>query len=85
MEENRVIPDSVMDSVKKTSFNVEQVRTHLLQLLSLSDPDVLAEMSPLERAQLLFLLAKATTILYTCNFSHALIKLSLFIKFVQCV
>ncbi|KAJ0030645.1 nuclear nucleic acid-binding protein C1D [Pistacia vera] len=65
MEESRVIPDSVMDSVKKTSFNVEQVRTHLLQLLSLSDPDVLAEMPPLERAQLLFLLAKATTILYT--------------------
>ncbi|KAJ0090781.1 hypothetical protein Patl1_12592 [Pistacia atlantica] len=65
MEESKVMPDSVMDSVKKTSFNVEQVRTHLLQLLSLSDPDVLAEMPPLERAQLLFLLAKATTILYT--------------------
>ncbi|XP_021275441.1 nuclear nucleic acid-binding protein C1D [Herrania umbratica] len=60
-----VIPDSVMDSVKTTLANVEDVRTHLLQFLSLSDPDVLAEMPPLQRAQALLSLAKATTTLFT--------------------
>ncbi|WRX33392.1 hypothetical protein QQP08_025879 [Theobroma cacao] len=60
-----VIPESVMDSVKTTLANVEDVRTHLLQFLSLSDPDVLAEMPPLQRAQALFSLAKATATLFT--------------------
>ncbi|KAK9210824.1 hypothetical protein WN943_000197 [Citrus x changshan-huyou] len=64
-KESKVIPDSVMDSLKKSLYNVEQVKAHLLKLISLSDPDVLAEMPPLERAQSLFLVAKATTTLYT--------------------
>lgn len=63
-----VIPESVMDSVQTTLANVEDVRTHLLQFLSLSDPDVLAEMPPLQRAQALFSLAKATATLFTRNF-----------------
>lgn len=66
-KESKVIPDSVMDSLKKSLYNVEQVKAHLLKLISLSDPDVLAEMPPLERAQSLFLVAKATTTLYTCS------------------
>lgn len=65
--ESKVIPDSVMDSLKKSLYNVEQVKAHLLKLIALSDPDVLAEMPPLERAQSLFLVAKAATTLYTCN------------------
>ncbi|XWS26154.1 hypothetical protein CRYUN_Cryun26dG0006500 [Craigia yunnanensis] len=60
-----VIPASVMDSVKTTLVNVENLRTHLLQFLSLSDPDVFAQMPPLQRAQALFSLAKATTTLFT--------------------
>ncbi|KAL4333045.1 hypothetical protein GQ457_07G043960 [Hibiscus cannabinus] len=58
------IPESVMNSVNTTLVNVENLRTHLLQFLSLSDPDVLAEMPPLQRAQALFTLAKATTTLF---------------------
>ncbi|KAK8582062.1 hypothetical protein V6N12_072260 [Hibiscus sabdariffa] len=58
------IPESVMNSVNTTLVNVENLRTHLLQFLSLSDPDVLSEMPPLQRAQALFTLAKATTTLF---------------------
>ncbi|KAE8735907.1 pentatricopeptide repeat-containing protein [Hibiscus syriacus] len=58
------IPESVMSSVNTTLVNVENLRTHLLQFLSLSDPDVLAEMSPLQRAQAFFSLAKASTTLF---------------------
>lgn len=63
--ESTVVPESVMEAVKKTSQNVNDVQTHLLQFLSLSDPEVLAEMPPLQRAQSLLLLAKATTTLFT--------------------
>lgn len=58
------IPESVMNSVKTTLVNVENLRTHLLEFLSLSDPDVFAQMPPLQRAQAFFTLAKATTTLF---------------------
>ncbi|XP_058002111.1 uncharacterized protein LOC110657380 isoform X2 [Hevea brasiliensis] len=64
-ESSSFVPESVMDSTKTTLANLEQLQTHLLQFLSLSDPEVLAEMPPLQRAQSLFLLAKATTILFS--------------------
>ncbi|XVF48264.1 hypothetical protein PTKIN_Ptkin03bG0176000 [Pterospermum kingtungense] len=60
-----VIPESVMDSVKTTVVSVENLRTHLQQFLSLLEPDVLAQMPPLQRAQAFFSLAKATTTLFT--------------------
>ncbi|KAK8499405.1 hypothetical protein V6N12_037042 [Hibiscus sabdariffa] len=58
------IPEPVMNSVNTTRVKVENLRTHLLQFLSLSDPDVLAEMPHLQRAQAFFTLAKATTTLF---------------------
>ncbi|EXB86665.1 hypothetical protein L484_013195 [Morus notabilis] len=65
------VPESVMDSVKRTLVNVEEVRTQCLDVLSLSDPEVLAELPPLQRAESLLLLAKATTTLFAvrlrCN------------------
>ncbi|GMI81523.1 hypothetical protein like AT5G25080 [Hibiscus trionum] len=68
------IPESVMNSVNTTLVNVENLRTHLHQFLSISDPDVLAEMPPLQRAQALFTLAKAITTLFAlrlrCNGVH---------------
>ncbi|XP_062095596.1 uncharacterized protein LOC133801410 [Humulus lupulus] len=69
--ESSAVPYSVTDSVKRSLAHVEDVRTHFLDFLSLSDPDVLAQMPPLQRAQSLLLLAKATTTLFTlklrCN------------------
>lgn len=80
-----VIPESVMNSVKTTAVNVENLKTHLLQFLSLSDPDVLAQMPPLQRAQAFLSLAKATTTVFACNFSIYLlifrISFSYFVSF----
>ena len=67
VRESSVIPDSVMDSVNRTLANVEDVQTHLLNFLSLYDPHVLSQMPPLQRAQTLLTLAKATTTLFTCT------------------
>ncbi|KAM1128613.1 hypothetical protein ACFX13_039237 [Malus domestica] len=53
-----------MESVKKTLGDMEELRPHLIQFLSLADADVLANMPPLERAHSLFMLSKATTILF---------------------
>ncbi|KAF5748115.1 nuclear nucleic acid-binding protein C1D-like [Tripterygium wilfordii] len=65
MTESTVVPESIMDSATRTLANVEQVKAHLPEFLSLLDPQVLAELPPLERAQSLLLLAKATTALFT--------------------
>ncbi|ONI32926.1 hypothetical protein PRUPE_1G394400 [Prunus persica] len=65
MEGSSIVPDSVMESVKRTLSHVEEVGLHFHQVLSLSDPDLLAESPPLERAQSLLLLARATTTLFT--------------------
>ncbi|CAK9149533.1 unnamed protein product [Ilex paraguariensis] len=66
-----VVPDSVMEAVKRTSNNIEELRTPFVEFLSLCDADVLAEMQPLHRAHSLFLLAKVTTTLFAlrlrCN------------------
>lgn len=64
VRESTVVPEKVMDSVKKTLDNVEKVQTHLLPFLSIAEPDVLAQMHPLQRAQSMLLLAKATTNLF---------------------
>lgn len=68
MESGRV-PEAVMDAVNQTLANVEAIHTHLDEFLTLSDPDVLIEMPPLERARSLFLLGKITTTLYACKSS----------------
>ncbi|KAJ4838940.1 hypothetical protein Tsubulata_042303 [Turnera subulata] len=60
-----VVPESAVEAVTRTLANVEQVQSHLLEFLSLADdPDVLTEIPPLQRAQSLFMLAKATTLLF---------------------
>lgn len=61
-----VIPDSVMESVKRSLGDVEQVGAELPQFLALcGDPQVLAEMAPIQRAQSLLLLSNLTTTLFT--------------------
>ncbi|XP_027181138.1 nuclear nucleic acid-binding protein C1D [Coffea eugenioides] len=67
----RIVPESVMEAVKRTSINIEEVGIFFDDFLSLCDNDVLSQMNPLERAQSLLLLAKITTTLFTlrlrCN------------------
>jgi exosome complex protein LRP1 len=63
-----VVPESAMEAVERTLANVKQVETHLLEFLSLANPDVLDEMPPLQRAQSLFMLAKATSTIFACMY-----------------
>lgn len=63
--QSTVVPVSVMESVNRTLANVTEMEADLLQFLSLSDPDVLSEMPPLQRAQAMLLLARATSALFT--------------------
>ncbi|KAF4373180.1 uncharacterized protein LOC115699576 [Cannabis sativa] len=69
--ESSAVPYSVTDSVNTSLVHLQDVQTHFLHFLSLSDPDVLAQMPPLQRAHSLLLLAKATTTLFAlklrCN------------------
>lgn len=66
-----IIPESVMEAVKRTSNNIEDVRANFSEFLCLCDADVLAQLDPLERAQSLLLLAKVSTNLFAlrlrCN------------------
>ncbi|KAK4370025.1 hypothetical protein RND71_009500 [Anisodus tanguticus] len=62
---SKPIPDSVMEAVKITSKNIDDLNSNLDEFLSLYGADVFPEMGPLQQAQSLLLLAKATTTLFT--------------------
>lgn len=61
---SKPIPDSVMEAVNRTSKNINDLSSNVEELLSLYDADVFPEMGPLQQAQSLLLLAKATTTLF---------------------
>ncbi|KAK9065576.1 hypothetical protein SSX86_014977 [Deinandra increscens subsp. villosa] len=65
------VPESVMESVNTTSTNFNEFRPQFADFFPLCDPDTLSELDPLQRAQSLLLLAKATTTLFAlklrCN------------------
>ncbi|CAN4112927.1 unnamed protein product [Withania somnifera] len=61
---SKSIPDSVMEAVHRTSKNINDLSSNVDELLSLYDADVFTEMGPLQQAQSLLLLAKATTTLF---------------------
>lgn len=65
--ESSIVPESAMDPVNRTLINVEEVGAILPDFLSLSDPEVLSQMQPLQRAQSLLLLAKITSTLFACK------------------
>ncbi|OVA13870.1 Exosome-associated factor Rrp47/DNA strand repair C1D [Macleaya cordata] len=44
-----VVPEPVIDAVKRSLVNVDELRIHLLDFLALSEPEVLAELPPLLR------------------------------------
>ncbi|KAF3623557.1 hypothetical protein FXO38_12197 [Capsicum annuum] len=61
---SKPIPDSVMEAVKRTSKNIDDLSSNVDELLSLYGADAFPEMGPLQQAQSLILLAKATTTLF---------------------
>jgi exosome complex protein LRP1 len=79
VRESTVVPDSVMESVNRTLAGVVEMEAHLLHFLSLSDPDVLSEMPPLQRAQAMLLLARATSTLFTCTESSVTVPVLFFV------
>ncbi|KAL6501898.1 hypothetical protein OROGR_027031 [Orobanche gracilis] len=61
---SKVIPESVVAAVKRTSSNIDEVKSNLEEFLFCCTNETLSRMEPLERAQALLLLAKATTTLF---------------------
>ncbi|KAL2897628.1 Nuclear nucleic acid-binding protein C1D [Bienertia sinuspersici] len=61
---NNIVPKNIMDGVKKTLANIDELQSNFDDFISLvSDPEVLAQLPPLERAQSLLLLSKLTAVL----------------------
>ncbi|KAL6556563.1 hypothetical protein OROGR_005851 [Orobanche gracilis] len=61
---SKVMPESVVAAVKRTSSNIDEVKSNLEEFLFCCTNETLSRMEPLERAQALLLLAKATTTLF---------------------
>ncbi|XP_010670814.2 uncharacterized protein LOC104887774 [Beta vulgaris subsp. vulgaris] len=61
---SKIVPEKVMEGVRKTLAKIDELKSNIDDFLSLaSDPQVLSLLPPLERAQSLLLLAKITSVL----------------------
>ncbi|KAL9233929.1 hypothetical protein vseg_008861 [Gypsophila vaccaria] len=59
-----VVPQKMLEGVKKTMENMAEIESNFDEYMSLvSDPNVLAQLSPLDRAQSLLNLSKLTSVL----------------------
>ncbi|KAG9455888.1 hypothetical protein H6P81_000396 [Aristolochia fimbriata] len=63
--ETQIIPEAVLESTTKTLSYLEELKSQLFDFLAVAEPDVLAEMMPLQRAQALLTLAKTVSTLVT--------------------
>ncbi|XP_051137483.1 uncharacterized protein LOC127255790 [Andrographis paniculata] len=61
---SKAIPESAMEAVNRTAKNIDEVNANLAEFLSYCSTETLSKMEPLERAQALFLIARATTVLF---------------------
>lgn len=59
------VPEAVTDTLRSTLESLQQLETQLPQFLSLSDPELLAELPLVQRAHSLFYLAKLTSTLFS--------------------
>ncbi|XP_022543397.2 nuclear nucleic acid-binding protein C1D isoform X2 [Brassica napus] len=59
-----VVPKSAMDAVKQALAHLEELKPQLEEMLSLAQPEVLAQMQPLKRAKVMYMLAEATTTIF---------------------
>lgn len=81
--DSKIVPEPVMDSVNRTLVGLDELRNNFLHFLTLCEPEVLEEMPPIDRAQSLLLLARATSTIVTCKPSRFLIRGS-FIYIIYC-
>lgn len=63
--DSKIVPEPVMDSVNRTLVGLDELRNNFLHFLTLCEPEVLEEMPPIDRAQSLLLLARATSTIVT--------------------
>jgi exosome complex protein LRP1 len=66
--EGVTVPESSLETLNRTLYNLEQIESQLPEFLSNSDPDLLSQLPLLQRAQSLFTLAKLTSTLFTCSY-----------------
>ncbi|XP_013596802.1 PREDICTED: uncharacterized protein LOC106304970 isoform X2 [Brassica oleracea var. oleracea] len=59
-----VVPKSAMEAVKQALAHLEELKPQLEEMLSLAQPEVLAQMQPLKRAKVTYMLAEATTTIF---------------------
>jgi len=63
------VPADMVESLEAINTNCEEVESNLREVLAACDPDVLAELSPIDRAYTSLILAKAVVTLFTCMYS----------------
>ncbi|CAN8265087.1 unnamed protein product [Cochlearia groenlandica] len=59
-----MVPESAVEAVKQTLAHLEELKPQLEEMLSLAEPEILAQMKPLQRAKTMYLLAEATTTIF---------------------
>jgi len=59
------IPAVIIESLEVINTNCEEAESNLREVLAACDPDVLAELSPIDRAHTFLILAKAVATLFT--------------------
>lgn len=64
-DSSSVVPSDIIESLEAINTNCEEVESNLREVLAACDPDVLAELSPLDRAYTFLTLAKAVATLFT--------------------
>ncbi|KAF2550348.1 hypothetical protein F2Q68_00036753 [Brassica cretica] len=62
-----VVPKSAMEAVKQALAHLEELNPQLEEMLFLAQPEVLAQMQPLKRAKVMYMLAEATTTIFNRN------------------
>lgn len=66
--EGAAVPESTIELLNRTLYNLEELETQLPQFLSHSDPDYLSQLPLLRRAHSLISLAKLTSTLFSCSY-----------------
>jgi len=59
------VPADMVESLEAINTNCEEVESNLREVLAACDPDVLAELSPIDRAYTFLILAKAVVTLFS--------------------
>lgn len=63
--EDGVVPESVVEAMGRTLSGIRDLESNMRQFLAMAEPDVLAELPPLHRAQVFLVLAKCASVLFS--------------------